>query len=119
MALTIRQQDNTIILKGALNTTTLNSFKTHFDFILNTYKGVTLDIDNLAEIDKSTMIVLKEIYKNVDKSKKIVLYCAIGRIAATNYFALRELDYDVSNYDASWKEWGNDSSLPITNPSKD
>ena len=66
-----------------------------------------------------TISKLKEIYKNVDKSKKIVLYCAIGRIAATNYFALRELDYDVSNYDASWKEWGNDSSLPITNPSKD
>jgi len=58
---------------------------------------------------------LKEIYKNVDKSKKIVLYCAVGRISATNYFALRELDYDVSNYDASWTEWGNDNSLPIVN----
>ena len=66
-----------------------------------------------------TISKLKEIYKNVDKSKKIVLYCAVGRIAATNYFALRELDYNVSNYDASWKEWGNDNSLPITNLSKD
>ncbi len=66
-----------------------------------------------------TISKLKEIYKNVDKSKKIILYCAVGRIAATNYFALRELNYNVSNYDASWKEWGNDSSLPITNPSKD
>jgi len=56
---------------------------------------------------------LKDIYKNVDKSKKIVIYCAIGRISSTNYFALRELDYDVSNYDASWKEWGNDANLPI------
>lgn len=62
---------------------------------------------------------LKEIYKNVDKSKKIVLYCAVGRIAATNYFALRELDYDVANYDASWKEWGNDTTLPITNLNKE
>lgn len=66
-----------------------------------------------------TISKLKEIYKDVDKSKKIVLYCAIGRIAATNYFALRELDYNVANYDASWKEWGNDNTLPITNPSKD
>ena len=57
---------------------------------------------------------LKELYKDVDKSKKIVIYCAIGRIATTNYFELRELDYNVANYDASWKEWGNDSSLPIT-----
>jgi len=61
---------------------------------------------------------LKELYNNIDKKKKVIIYCAIGRISATNYFALRELDYDVSNYDASWKEWGNDFSLPIINPSK-
>jgi len=62
---------------------------------------------------------LKELYKDVDKSKKIVLYCAIGRISTTNYFALRELDYDVANYDASWKEWGNDKSLPISKAEKE
>lgn len=61
---------------------------------------------------------LKEIYKDVNKNKKIILYCAIGRISSTNYFALRELGYDVANYDASWKEWGNDFSLPVTNLSK-
>jgi len=71
------------------------------------------DSSELKTIDN-----LKELYKNVDKSKKVILYCAIGRISATNYFALRELDYDVANYDASWKEWGNDTTLPITNPSK-
>lgn len=59
---------------------------------------------------------LKMLYSDVDKSKKVVLYCAIGRISATNYFALRELDYNVANYDASWKEWGNDFSLPIIEP---
>lgn len=61
---------------------------------------------------------LKEVYKDVDKNKKIVIYCAIGRISSTNYFALRELGYDVANYDASWKEWGNDFDLPIVNPSQ-
>lgn len=58
---------------------------------------------------------LKKVYKNVKKDKKIVIYCAIGRIASTNYFALRELGYNVANYDASWKEWGNDFNLPIIN----
>lgn len=61
---------------------------------------------------------LKEIYKDLDKDKKIVLYCSIGKIASTNYFALRELGYDVTNYDASWKEWGNDLNLPIIEPLK-
>ncbi|MBT5935425.1 sulfurtransferase [Sulfurimonas sp.] len=76
-------------------------------------------------IDKSSNIsilkdveILKDIYKNISKDKKVVIYCALGKISATNYFALRELDYDVSNYDASWKEWGNDLKLPIVNPSQ-
>lgn len=60
---------------------------------------------------------LKKVYKDIPKNKKIVIYCAIGRISATNYLALRELGYDVSNYDASWKEWGNDFALPIVKPS--
>jgi thiosulfate/3-mercaptopyruvate sulfurtransferase len=72
------------------------------------------DNSKLKNID-----ALKELYKDVDKNKKIVIYCAVGRIAATNYFALRELDYNVSNYDASWNEWGNDKTLPITNRSKE
>jgi len=72
---------------------------------------------NISNEKLKTIDHLKEVYSNVDKSKKVILYCAVGRIAATNYFALRELDYDVANYDASWKEWGNDTNLPITNPS--
>lgn len=61
---------------------------------------------------------LEELYKDVDKSKKIISYCDVGRVSSSNYFALRQLGYDVANYDASWKEWGNDSELPIVNISK-
>jgi thiosulfate/3-mercaptopyruvate sulfurtransferase len=56
---------------------------------------------------------LKTIYKHVNKDKKIILYCDVGRVSSSNYFALRELGYNVANYDASWKEWGNDFNLPI------
>lgn len=56
---------------------------------------------------------MKIIYSELPKDKKIILYCEIGRASSTNYFALRELDYDVANYDASWQEWGNDFNLPI------
>ncbi|XPV70436.1 MAG: sulfurtransferase [Halarcobacter sp.] len=56
---------------------------------------------------------LEKTYKNLDKNKNIIIYCTIGRVSASNYFALRQLGYNVSNYDASWKEWGNDFDLPI------
>ncbi|MDG6774579.1 sulfurtransferase [Thiomicrorhabdus sp. ZW0627] len=56
---------------------------------------------------------LNKLYTTIPKENKIILYCAIGRISATNYLALRELGYKVANYDASWKEWGNDFTLPI------
>lgn len=61
---------------------------------------------------------LKELYSNINKNKKIITYCTHGKRSAANYFALRELGYNVSSYDSSWQEWANDFSLPIKNPSK-
>lgn len=79
-------------------------------------------VHNLKKEEKTIKLqeldALKELYKDINKNKKVVIYCAIGRVAATNYFALRELGYNVSNYDASWKEWGNDFELPIINKSE-
>lgn len=78
--------------------------------------------DNLKKINNVSKLKeydeLTQIYKNLKKDKKVVIYCTIGKIASTNYFALRELGYDVANYDASWKEWGNDFNLPVINLSK-
>jgi thiosulfate/3-mercaptopyruvate sulfurtransferase len=56
---------------------------------------------------------LKALYDNIDKNGKVVIYCEAGAVSATNYLVLRELGYNVANYDASWREWGNDFSLPI------
>ncbi len=79
-------------------------------------------IHNLTKKEKLSALKptkqLQHLYKDIKKDKKIVIYCAVGRIASTNYFALRELGYNVANYDASWKEWGNDFNLPIVNLSK-
>lgn len=65
-------------------------------------------VSSLKTIDQ-----LKEIYSTLPKSSKVVTYCEIGRASSTIYLALRELGYDVANYDASWREWANDFSLPI------
>lgn len=56
---------------------------------------------------------LKNLYGDIPLDKKVIIYCKIGMVSSTNYFALRELGYDVANYDASWREWGNDLTLPI------
>lgn len=56
---------------------------------------------------------LADVYSKLPKDKKVILYCEIGRVSSTNYLILRELGYDVANYDASWREWGNDFNLPI------
>ncbi len=63
---------------------------------------------SLKPLDK-----LNQIYSTIPKNRKVIIYCAVGRISSANYLALRELGYDVSNYDASWNEWGNDFKLPI------
>ncbi|QXP60264.1 STAS domain-containing protein [Olleya sp. HaHaR_3_96] len=64
MALRITQQDNTITLEGTLNTETVNNFKSHFNFILNAFKNVTLNIDKVKDIDDSAMQILKAMYVN-------------------------------------------------------
>jgi len=57
--------------------------------------------------------VLKELYKKLPKDKRIILYCEDGADAALNFLVLQELGYNVSVYDGSWLEWGNDANLPI------
>lgn len=51
--------------------------------------------------------------QKVAKDKQVIVYCQVGFRSAMDYFSLRLLGYNVSHYDASWNEWGNDTSLPI------
>ena len=87
-------------------------------------KALYFPANNNIEHNKDSVNKLKtkeslaKVYSKIKKDTKVIVYCAIGRIASTNYFALRELGYDVANYDSSWREWGNDFNLPIINPAE-
>jgi len=61
---------------------------------------------------------LEKLYKDIPKDKEIILYCQGGAESALNYIVLKKLGFKPSVYDGSWKEWGNDESVPIDNPSK-
>ncbi|MBU2938178.1 STAS domain-containing protein [Lacinutrix sp. C3R15] len=78
MALTITQKENIITLEGALNASTLNSFKNYFSLVLNTSKNFTLNIDKVTEIDVSGMRVLKEMYRNAIHNNNIFFVVGYG-----------------------------------------
>lgn len=59
---------------------------------------------------------LEKLYADIPKNKKVIIYCSVGLASSLEYLVMRELGYDVANYDASWKEWGNDANLPISTP---
>lgn len=76
------------------------------------------NIDFRLNIDPATGLLrpmneLKELYAKVPRDKKVIVYCIMGDQSALEYLIMRELGFDVANYDASWQEWGNDLTLPI------
>jgi thiosulfate/3-mercaptopyruvate sulfurtransferase len=67
--------------------------------------GTYLSADELLKIFEGT---------GVHKARQIVTYCGGGINASVDTFALALMGYDnVSIYDGSMNEWGNDATLPV------
>jgi len=84
----------------------------HISKAINLPGRLTYDVNGenstIKDFDK-----LEKIYKDLNKSKAIILYCEDGADAAMNFLVLKKLGYNASVYDGSWLEWGNDLHLPI------
>jgi thiosulfate/3-mercaptopyruvate sulfurtransferase len=54
---------------------------------------------------------LQDLYRGLDPSKAVILYCHSARRSSFTYFVLRLMGVeDVRLYDRSWFEWGNERS---------
>ncbi len=70
MALLIKEKNGKFCVKGNINAATVNSFKSHFEQILNTYGSLVIDIDNVTEIDANGMKALRALYINAFLKKQ-------------------------------------------------
>jgi thiosulfate/3-mercaptopyruvate sulfurtransferase len=51
---------------------------------------------------------LQELYRGLDPTKGVIVYCHSGRRSSFSYYVLRLMGFDdVLLYDRSWNEWGN------------
>ncbi|AUP77642.1 STAS domain-containing protein [Flavivirga eckloniae] len=70
MALRITEQNGIFFLEGAINVSTTLNFQNHLESILNQKKGLTIDVENVTEIDPSGMQVLRELYSKAQSKKR-------------------------------------------------
>ncbi|MCF8024951.1 MAG: sulfurtransferase [Desulfobacteraceae bacterium] len=58
---------------------------------------------------------LQELYRGIDPSRGVIVYCNSGRRSAFSYYVLRLMGFeDVFTYEGSWNEWGNpDKFFPV------
>jgi len=75
---------------------------------------VSLHDDNTGSYLSANQLHKKFDEVNVETAKNIITYCGGGIAASNNAFVLALLGYkNVSVYDGSMLEWGNDASLPM------
>jgi thiosulfate/3-mercaptopyruvate sulfurtransferase len=73
---------------------------------VNVLIGEFLNADNTVKSNADLTATLES--KGITPGKTVITYCYVGYRSGQEYFILRLMGYDVSNYDGSWTEWNAD-----------
>jgi len=71
MTLQIFKKNGIFYLNGKLNSSTLKSFTTYFEYNLSQNKNVTINIDDVIEIDKSCLEAMRNFTKVAILKQKV------------------------------------------------
>jgi anti-anti-sigma regulatory factor len=64
MALTIREKNNVFTIEGSINANTASNFQSHLEMLLNAFGELTIDIENVSEIDTNGLAAIRALYDN-------------------------------------------------------
>jgi len=73
---------------------------------VNALIGEFLNADNTVKSYADLTTTLES--RGITPGKMVITYCYVGYRSGQEYFILRLMGYDVSNYDGSWTEWNAD-----------
>lgn len=74
MSLQITTIKDTIIAKGSLNASTVNSFKEHINYLFSSGKSVNLNLDKLSNIDNNGLFAIYKLVKDSSaKNQRLIM----------------------------------------------
>ena len=73
------------------------------------------DMDNDRRLKPMSEIERLLMQQGISKDKHIITHCQTHHRSGLTYLVGKALGYDISAYDGSWSEWGNDANTPIEN----
>jgi len=78
MSLKITKNKGVFHLNGNINSETSNSLQTHLEFLISLDKIITINIDNVTEIDANGLLVLKNFYYSAIRKNKTFWITGVG-----------------------------------------
>ena len=62
MALKIIQEEDSFLIQGIINSSTVKQFKNHLEFLLLYTKALTININEVKSIDRNGMYVIRNLH---------------------------------------------------------